>query len=292
MMVPAFNEAVINTKVGKVTLAESPFGYHIIKVTGKKENVKKVKVAFVTQEVIASSETYQQIFAKASKLAAESENVEDFIAAVEDGRMNRRKAQKIHSMANVISGLSNPRQIVLWAFNEDREVGDVSEVFDLEGQFVVAVLITKAEEGYPPIENVKDRLNTFVYNKLKGKIILEQMAELNNDLDAIAQSDGYKLDEMPALTFASRNLKGFGTENEIIGSIFGSSDGGEFGPVEGYGGVFFVKVEKIVNSADQDNYFEISSKLERNLLNRVNQGTVYTALENATEIEDNRLLFY
>ena len=292
MMVPTFNEAVINTKVGRVTMAESPFGYHIIKVTGKKDPVKKVKVAFVTREVIASSETYQQIFAKASKLAAESQNVEEFIATVEDERLNRRKAQKINAMTNVISGLNNPRQIVLWAFNDDREVGDVSEVFDLEGQFVVAVLITKAEEGYPPMEDVRTRLNSIVFNDLKGKIILDQMSAQDNDFDVIAQSEGFKLEEMPALTFSTRNIKGFGTENEIIGSVFGNGENSQFGPVEGLGGVFIVKVGKIVKSEDKDNYFDISSKLESGFQNRLNQGTIYTALENAIEIEDNRLMFY
>jgi len=43
-MVPAFNQACIDTKTGKVTLAETPFGFHVIKVTGKKDKVKKVKV--------------------------------------------------------------------------------------------------------------------------------------------------------------------------------------------------------------------------------------------------------
>lgn len=292
MMVPTFNEAVINTKVGRVTMAESPFGYHIIKVTGKKDPVKKVRVAFVTREVIASSETYQQIFAKASKLAAESQDVEEFIATVEDERLNRRKAQKINAMTNVISGLNNPRQIVLWAFKDEREVGDVSEVFDLDGQFVVAVLITKAEEGYPPLDDVRTRLNSIVFNDLKSEIILDQMAAQNNDFDAIGQTEGFKMEEMPALTFSTRNVKGFGTENEIIGSVFGNGENSQFGPVKGLGGVFIVKVDKIVKSEEKDNYFDVISKLESGFQNKLNQGAIYTALEDAIEIEDNRLMFY
>ena len=291
-MVPSFNEEVIKTKVGRFAMVESPFGYHVIKVTGKKDPVKKVKVAFVNREVIVSSETYQQIFSKASKLAAESDNIEDFNAAVEDERLNRRKAQKVHAMDNMIAGLNNPRQIVLWAFREDRAVGDVSEVFDLESQFVVAVLTKKEEKGFPPLIDVKTRLNTYVYNDLKAEIILDEMAALGNDFQTIAQSENFKLNEMASLTFSSRNIKGYGTENEIIGTVFGSNEGDHFGPVKGKGGVFVVEVDKIARSSDRDSYTDIVKKLQNNFQNRVNQGKLYTALEDASEIEDNRLLFY
>ena len=63
-MVPTFNEAVINTKIGGVTIAESPFGFHVIKVTGKKDISKKIRVAMINLEVVASSETYQNILHK------------------------------------------------------------------------------------------------------------------------------------------------------------------------------------------------------------------------------------
>ena len=57
-MVYAFNEAVYNTRIGDITLVETPFGFHIIKVTGKKEPVKKVRVGIINREVVASNETY------------------------------------------------------------------------------------------------------------------------------------------------------------------------------------------------------------------------------------------
>lgn len=292
MMVTSFNEEVINTKVGRVSMVESPFGYHVIKVTGKKDPVKKVRVAQIEREVVVSNETYQQIFAKASKLAAESNNVEEFNATVEDERLTRRKAQKVHAMDNNISGMNNPRQVILWAFNEDREVGDVSEVYDLEGQFVVAVLTTKVEDGYPPLDEVKSRLNTYVYNDLRGKIILDEMESMNNDYETIARADKFETDEMAALTFMSRNLQGFGTENEIIGEVFGTNEGGTLGPVVGKGGVFLLSVNKITKSSEQSSYLDMANKLQAAMQTRVNQGVLNAALENAADIEDNRLLFY
>ncbi|RLD87503.1 MAG: hypothetical protein DRJ02_06160, partial [Bacteroidetes bacterium] len=170
-MVYAFNEAVNNTRIGDITLAETPFGYHIIKVTGKKEPVKKVRVGIINREVVASNETYQKTFAKASKLASENKDIESYDKAVTENNLNKRTANNLQKMSNYIAGLKNPRQIIHWAFNENTEVGSVSSVFDLEDMFVVAVLKSKTEEGYPDLEDVKERIQRFVTNEVKGKVL-------------------------------------------------------------------------------------------------------------------------
>jgi len=292
MMVYSFNEAAVNTKVNKVTMTETPFGFHIIKVTGKKMYEKKVRVAMVNREVLPSKETYQRIFAKASKLASETHNIDEFNAAVEESRYTPRLAQKIHKMDDHIAGLNSPRQIVRWAFNDKTEKGQVSEVFDLDNQFVVAVLTSRIDKGYAPVDEVKTRLNAKVFNNLKAKLILSEIESYGDDMQKIAQLDGFKKDEMPALSFVSRNLKGYGTENEIIGRVFGTQEGNQFGPVIGKGGVFIVKLDKLVKSNPPDNFNAIIARFQSRLKTRVDQGLVYKTLKDNADIEDNRILFY
>jgi len=292
MMVYSFNEAAVNTKVNKVTMAETPFGFHIIRVTGKKMFEKKVRVAMVNREVLPGKETYQGIFAKASKLASETHNVDEFNAAVEESRYTPRLAQKVHKMDNHIAGLNNPRQIVRWAFNDKTEEGQVSEVFDLDNQFVVAVLTSRIDKGYAPVDEVKTRLNAKVFNNLKAKLILNEIKSYGDDMQKIAQLDGFKKDEMPALSFTSRNIKGYGTENKIIGRVFGTKEGDQFGPVIGKGGVFIVKLDKLVKSNPPDNFNAIIARFQSRLKTRVDQGMVYKTLKDNADIEDNRILFY
>jgi len=292
MMVYDFNEAVVNNKVGSVVIAETPFGFHVIQVVEKKPDVKKVRVATVVRELIPSTETYQQTYAKASKLASENTTLEAFNNAVEDEGLNKKVAQKVRKMDNNIAGLNNPRQIIIWSFKEETEVASVSDVFDLEGQFVVAVVTQAGEEGYPPLEEVKTRLNTAVYNHLRGEIILKEMESYDSDMDKIAAQNDYVKDEMAALTFTSRNIKGFGTENEIIGNVFGMNTGETLGPVIGKGGVFIVKLNNLVNAQEKQSYLESINTLQQAWRTRIDQGYAYRALENASEIEDNRYLFY
>jgi hypothetical protein len=292
MMVYNFNEAVVNNKKGAVVIAETPFGFHVVQVVDKKPDVKKVRVATIVHELIPSTETYQQTFAKASKLASENKTLAEFDVAIEDEGLTKKVAQKLRKMDNYIAGLNNPRQIIIWSFREDTEAGYVSEVFDLEGQFVVAVVSQVGEEGYPPLDEVKTRLNSAVYNDLRGKIILKEMETYNNNMETLADQKEYIKDEMPALTFASRNIKGFGTENEIIGTVFGMNNNEITGPVVGNGGVFVLKLNNMVVAKEKQSYLETIKTLQQAWTAQLDQGIATRALENASEIVDNRYLFY
>jgi len=291
-MVHSFNEAVYNTKVGDFTLTETPFGYHIIKVTGKKDLVKKVKVAMVDREIYASDKTYQDTFAKASKIATESDNEEEFNAAVTEQRLNKRKMPVIREMSNYISGLTNPRQIVRWAYNEDTEVGQVSSVFDLENMFVVAVVTKKVEEGYPTVDQIKDRIKLKVYNQLKGEYYTKKMNEFDGDFDKIKANMEVTDKHVVPLFFSSRNLPGFTVENNVIGTVFGMENGNVSQPIIGNAAVFMVKVNDITVASDPGNYSAVIAELKADLEKRVNQDTPYNLLKESLDIVDNRIDFF
>jgi len=291
-MVPAFNNAVYDTKVGKFTLAETPFGYHIIEVTGKQDLVKKVKVAIVDIEIYASDNTYQDTYAKASKIATECNNEEEFDAYVQENRLSKRTMPSIRKMSNYIAGLKNPRQIVRWAYNEEVNVGDVSSVFDLEDMFVVAILTGKEKEGYPSLEDVKDRIKTNVYKELKGKYYAEKMEAYNGDLAKIKTGmNGMEKDVNP-LYFVSRNLPGFTVENNVIGTVFGMKNGETSQPIIGNGGVFVVNVKSIIKATPTSDYSIVILEKEADLAKKVNQDAPYNALKESLNIVDNRIDFY
>ena len=292
MMVQTFNQAVLDNKIGTVVVSESPFGFHIIRVDDKKEPVKKVRVATVETEVIPSTETYQHIFAKASKIASENKTLDEYDVAVEDEGYVKKTAQKLRKMDNFITGLNSPRQIVLWAYKDETEQGMVSDVFELEDQFVVAALVTKAAEGYPPLEDVKSRINTPVYDKIRGKVILEDMEAKNVNFENVNEFSDYTKDAMPAVTFTEKYIKGFGTEDEIIGTLFGMNDGDTYGPVVGKGGVFYIKLNKLVKAVELSDYTTTASTMEQAWASRVEQGFPYRALESKADIDDSRNLFY
>lgn len=291
-MVPTFNEAVINNNIGAITVTESPFGFHVIEVTGKKDEVKKVRVARIDREILPSNSTYQGIFAKASKLASENKTLEEFNAYVSAENLNPRQMPNLREMSNRIPGLPNPRQIVQWAFKDETEVGQVSTVFDLEDMFVVAVLTNAGEAGYPTLDAVKPKIETLVMNELKGKHLTEKMIAFNGDM-AKAEAD-MKLTKtnVNPLLFTSRNLKGFGAENQAIGTAFGLAEGTVSQPVIGNAAVFMIKLNSLTQATAPSSYDQIINTLQTAFKQSVEQDQAYRALEESLDVVDSRIRFY
>lgn len=291
-MVPTFNEAVINGKVGDVMKVESQFGYHIIHITGKGESVKKVRVAMVDRLVEPSTKTFQDIYTTASTFAGENNNLEKFNKAVEEMGLDKRSATYLRDMANTIAGIQFPREIVRWTYYDGIDVGEVSPVFDVGGSYVVAVLTAIREKGTIPLAQMKDNLMNFVLNEKKAAHIQDKIGD-KKDLYEIARNFNTTVDTNISMTFSSRNIPGYGSEFQVIGHIFAMDEGQVSGPIKGNGGVFVVALDKIYTPPAEGNYEANRSQMISAFRTRVNTGTaVYSALEKKADIEDNRRLFF
>ncbi len=291
-MVPAFNQACVDTKVGKVTLAETPFGFHIIKVTGKKDKVKKLKVALLTMEVVPSNETYQNVFADASKLASENKTLEQFNKAVKEMHLNKLSQPKINEMTSNIRGYDNVRPIVKWAFNDNTEIGVVSDVFDLEGAYMVAIVTEKRDKGIPALNEIKSMLTRAVLNQKKGEYVAEKMKSYGNDLNQISKNMNLPIEQDNALVFTARNFGSYGREQKAIGTSFGLNKGATSKPIVDRVGVYVIKLNSLTASNAEKAYQKEVQKLEKDIANSVKNDLPYRAVEKATDITDNRIKFF
>ena len=218
--------------------------------------------------------------------------LDEFYKAIVKDHLHKHTMPKIDEMSNYITGLNNPRQVVKWAFNENTNIGDVSEVFDLDGQYVVAVLTEKYEEGYPPLSEVKSRIATNVLNRVKGKYLVEKMKAYNGDLDKMEKELKGIKDNVPALAFTDRNMPHFGREKTVIGYTFGMDNGKTSKPLIGNGGTFVIKLNKITHVTELNDYTSVIKKMEENFAKRVSQDRPYRAIKDAADIVDNRITFY
>jgi peptidyl-prolyl cis-trans isomerase D len=291
-MVGPFNEAVVNNKVGDVVMAETMFGFHILKVTDKKAPVQKVRVAVVKRAVEPSSKTFQDIYTQASTFAGENNSREKFERTVTDQGLNKRSATYLREMGNSIPGIENPREIIRWAFFENIKLGEVSPVFDVGGSYVVAVLTTIREKGPIPLEQMKENLKTFVLNEKKAEIIKGRLEGASSDIYQIARDFNTKVDTNLSITFSSRNIPGFGSEFQVIGEIFTMNEGDQSEPIQGNGGVFIVKLDRFYEPAAPANFAQNRDQLQGAFRSRVTSNAVFTALQKKADITDNRLMFY
>jgi peptidyl-prolyl cis-trans isomerase D len=294
-MVGPFNEACVTGKIDELQKVETPFGYHIVKVTDKKKDVNKVRLAVITRKVEPSKETYQTQYDLASKFAGENTTAEKFEKAVIDNKLNKKLAEALTEMTNTITGLESPREIVKWAYAETTKKGDVSGVFDLQTQYVVACLKEVKEKGIPALEDVKTQLEPYVKREKKAETLISQIKALETPgvtLYQLAEKlDSVSVDTLDYITFSSYSVPGYGPEPVIIGTLFTLKENVLSDPIQGKAGVFVMQVDSIINAPEVKDYKTNISQAYTTFKSRVTYD-VYNALEKNAEIEDNRISYY
>ncbi|MBR0178399.1 MAG: peptidylprolyl isomerase [Bacteroidales bacterium] len=291
-MVYPFNEFVQNNPVGTMGLVETVFGYHIIKVTGKNQAEPKARLAYMQHEISSSTKTYQATFAEANKFVTENKTYDQFNKAIEEQGLTKRTMPRMNAATYQIAGIENPRQIVRWAFEDKTKVGDVSSIFDLDNMFVVAALTNIIPEGYAPLNVVADQAKYQILNKKKGEVAVEKMKACGTDVNRMVSELGAESTSVSDLSIDSRVLGNFGVEADIIGTILGMKEGEELGPIAGNSSAFIIKNVKKVEPEATTDYSSILREKTSQFNNKVLGGSIYNALKDKAQIEDNRATFY
>ncbi len=294
-MVPQFNSAVFNTPVGGITIAESDFGFHIIKVTGKLNPIKKVRVAQLTINITPSQETYQNTFTNASEFQGKSTSLEAFDTLATSLGLNKRTAQQLQPMSDRIAGLDNPRSIIQWLYTDGIDVGSISQVYTLTDMYMVAAVTKVRKAGIPSIDEVRESLEPLVKKELKGDIMINKMTEIaknSKNLSQIASKLNSKIDTVPNLTFVTRNIAGFGNEANVLGKTFSMKTNVISKPVKGNNTGFFIVVDEVTKADLSGNTTLYEKQLLMNFVSKVNNNSYVKTLKENNEIIDNRVLFY
>ena len=285
-MVAEFNNVCFDSKVGEISIVNTQFGTHLIQVTNISSRSKKVKLVFLDRNIVASNDTYQKIFTQAGKFAAETSNQTQFNDNVINQNLTKRIADNILESTENISGLESPREMVRWAY--DSKIGQVSDVMEFGNKFVIATLNEIKEEGLVNLDDVRDQVAALVRNNKRGKIISDQLQNL--DLNTISTDFNSKIKKAEGIMFNNINIPGLGDEPNFVGACYALDEGEVSGPIIGTSSVYVIRVDQIIESPDGD-YSSILNQIKTNLQNRVNLD-VYNALEELAEIEDNRFKFY
>ena len=285
-MVAEFNNVCFDSKVGETSIVNTQFGTHLIQVTNISARSKKVKLVFLDRNIVASNDTYQKIFTQAGKFAAETSSQTQFNENVINQNLTKRIADNILESTENISGLESPREMVRWAY--DSKIGQVSDVMEFGNKFVIATLNEIKEEGLVKLDDVRDQVAALVRNNKRGKIISDQLRNL--DLNTISTDFNSKIKKAEGIMFNNINIPSLGDEPNFIGACYALDEGEVSDPIIGTSSVYVIRVDQIIESPDGD-YSSILNQIKTNLQNRVNLD-VYNALEELADIEDNRFKFY
>lgn len=288
-MVYPFNEYVVNNPVGTIGVVETIFGYHVVKVTGKTTAQPKVRLAFLKHEINWSTKTYQNIYAEANKFFTENRTYDAFNQAIEEQGLTKRTMPRMSKSTYQIPGLTNPREIVRWAFDGKTKKGDISnKIFEQDNALVVAALTGVVNDGYAPLESIVEQSKYQILNKKKGQMAVDKLKACGNDVSRMVNELGAESTTVTDVNLDSRVLSNFGVEADIIGAIMGMKEGQESGPVAGNSSAFIIKNVKFTQPSDDANLTDIVREKTSQFTNKVVSGSIYNALRNQADIKDNR----
>lgn len=291
MMVKPFNDACFAAKKGDKFIVESQFGFHIVELTDRSREVKKIQVALLVRNVEPSSVTYQRIFMQASAFAGKNNTWDKFQEAVVSEGLSKRIANNLQPNETRIAGLESPREIIRWAFNSKEKA--VSQAFEVGNRFVVATVSKVREKGTQPLEDVKDEIELILQKDKKAEIIAAQFKKeigAGASFEQVADRLDLILENALEISFSSFSVPGAGIEPKLIATASSLEQGSISEPVIGENGVYLIRVTNVYKPELVDYTLE-RNRLRNNFASRVNF-EAFEALKKIANIKDNRAKYY
>lgn len=281
-----FFEFANKSRVGAVGLVETPFGFHVIKVTDKQD---LVLLASVSREIVPSDQTSNRIFKDATQFEMDAGKGE-FAAVAEASNFNVRTVNQVAQLDENLPGLPEQRNIVQWAFNEDTKVGEIKRFNLSYGGYAVVQVTAAREKGLAAPEEVLSEVTQAILKEKKAAQIIANNKAISS-LEDLAAKNGIEVVNALAVNQKSGTLVGAGFEPYIVGVAFSLKEGGTSKLIEGNNGVYLLQLTAKKIAEDLEDY----SDYARQLTNQGREGlgaAIVEALETSAEIEDNRALYY
>lgn len=292
-MVAPFQEAVYGaSRKGVLSdVVETQFGYHIIDVTETKTNVV-YKIAKVSLEIFVSDETRNKFYRDAEQFALNASNIEEFESTAKENNLSVRTATRVRKNDRRVTGITEGRSVVYWAYNTASK-GDVSDVFEINDQYVIAVITGEQEEGPADLESVRFEITKKVRDQKKAKIISEKLNGLSGTMDEIASGygEGAKVYNMPALKLSSNSLKSVGLAPEAVGVAFSMDNGETTKPFAVDNGVLIIEMVNKLEAPEISDYESYRTQVLQQRQGRIAYSADQTIKELA-EIKDERYKFF
>jgi peptidyl-prolyl cis-trans isomerase D len=293
-MVPEFNDACFNGKVGDLTIVTTQFGVHIINLQDKTKPSNKAKVVYINRNIEPSSKTIDEYYAKANDFAVSSQNYEAFKEQAKSRSLFIVNFENVKPSDRQVNDLANSREMVQWMYNPERSVNDISKVFDFDGKYVVAALTGMRDKGIPPFDQLKEAIKPLAIREKKAEKFraeFEKALAGTTSIDELGTKMGSAANRS-SMTFSAYSIPAIGNEPVVIGKSFAITPNKLSEPIKGKSGMYVILVESVVKNADLPaDLKEQKQSLVSSLTGRVDSN-VNAALVKTAKVEDMRYKFF
>ena len=287
-----FANDLFDAKVNDLFTVKTQYGTLLVQVVEKTKPVTKYKVGTVQMEVTPSQETYNKLYSNLNQYISKNNQLEKFRSAAPDaGYVCQTNVPLLENQYNIAS-IENSRQVVKWAYGHGK--GDISEIFECQAYFIVAVVEGDLKAGFRPLKDISDILKRELINEKKGKTIVDSLKGKNlNSLDDYATAMNSTVQDVKFVTFATPRIAGIGAEPIVNVKAVSSEVGQITGPFAGKNGVYVLSLTA-KNTSDQK-FDEVAQKQQMNMQNNYKIMQLVQnnqLLKDKATVEDNRSRFY
>ena len=299
-MVPAFEKAIFGaTSLGLLpSPVETSFGYHVIKITALPTK-QTYQVAEVKKTIAPSDATREAAYARAQQLKGEATDLDSFRKlTTKDKTLAKQEALNLDRGARSVNNLQNARDLVRWAFGfnpdgSETKVGDVSEVYEMGDQYVIAALTGERAKGTNTVATLKPELSALVRNEEKAKQIMAKLPKTGT-LEAMAKGYGPTAQVATAegVVLGQGNIPNVGFEPLAVGKVYGLKPGQHSEPIQGEQGVLVVEPVTVTPPATPA--ADLKAIRQQIAQQRAQQqdGKIYEAIKAHANVKDNRTKFF
>lgn len=282
-MTPEFRDYTFENKKGDLAVVKTDFGFHVVEILDQKNELNAYKLATVVRNIEPSVETEDKVFREASNFVVNTEDKE-FQAYAKENNLPVFPVTSVRVLDENIPGVGNQREIVRWAFEKTRSVGDIKR-FPVSSGYVVVQVTAKNDAGLMNVEDASITAIPAIRKEKKAELIKNRAN--TSSLEAFASSEGQSVKTASAVNMKNPTLAGAGKEPLVVGTAFGLKEGATSKAIAGDKGVYMIQVTKKTPAVKLDNYQSYANQVGEQKLNAVNT-RLLSALKDAAEIEDNR----
>ncbi|WP_417016142.1 peptidylprolyl isomerase [Alistipes sp.] len=242
-----FAENLAGVKTGDIVKIASGDAIQLMQIYRADKPSKHIQVASITYPVEASDATRRDIHNQAGSFMVNAKgSTEAFADAASEAAVTPRVAT-LSQGDRTIRGLDDSRDVARWAYGAKK--GDVSEIFTVGKDYVIAMLTDIDDDDYASLEKVAAQVRAQVLRDKKYDYILKELS--GSTLAEQAASLGSEVSDFSGVSFGSFYIDGVGLEPRLAGAIASSDKGALSAPVKGLSGLYVFQVDDIQTADKQ-----------------------------------------